>query len=120
MEIFDPNKLNIKSYHSTIVQSGAGGIDRYIYNQSGEGIGSFFGNLFRTVAPILGQAIKGTARIAKPHLQRAASDIITTGSKRVLDKISGDIQRKLSTPKTKRRKRVSVLKTKYNHNLSGK
>ena len=117
MELFDPNKLNIKSYHSTIVQSG-GGIDRYIYNQNGEGIASFFGNLFRTVAPILGQAIKGAAHIAQPHLKRAATDIVTTGSKRVLEKISGDIQRKLSTPKTKRRKRIAAVKTKHNHNLS--
>ena len=120
METFNPDRQSINSYRSTICQRGAGSIDRYIYSQNGEGIASFFGNLFRTVAPILGQAIKGAAQIAKPHLQRAATDIVTTGSKRALEKISGDIQRKLSTPKTKRRKRMSAVKTKHNHNLSRK
>lgn len=92
-------------------------MDRYIYSQNGEGIASFFGNLFRAVSPILGQAIKGTVNIAKPHLKRAATDVITTGSKRVLEKISGDISKKLNTPKPKRRRGIAALKIKHNHNL---
>ena len=120
MEVFNPNRQSINSYRSTISQSGAGSIDQYIYSQNGEGIASFFGNLFRTVLPILGQAIKGSVRIAKPHLQRAATDIVTTGSKRALEKISNDIKRKISSPKAKRRKRISTLKIKHNHNISRK
>ena len=120
MEVFRPDKYKVNLYHSTIVQSGAGGIDRYIYSQDGEGIASFFGNLFRNVSPMIGQAIKGAAHIAKPHLKRAAADIITAGSKRALDKISGDIKEKVSNQRSKRRKAIKILKAKHNHNLSKK
>ena len=90
MEIFNPSNLNGPLYRSAINQSGKGAeIDRYIYsNQSGEGIGSFFGNLFRTAIPIIGQAIKGASKIAKPHLKNAAKEILATGAKRAIDKIS--------------------------------
>ena len=112
MEVFRPDKFEADLYRATIVQSGAGDIDRYIYRQDGEGIGSFFGNIFRTVAPLFGKAIKGAARIAKPHLQRAATDLVTAGGKRVLDKISSNNQR---TPnprrKAKRRRTVRVTHT---------
>lgn len=120
MEVFNPDKKSTHSYRTTLSQSGAGSIDQYIYSQDGEGIASFFGNLFRTVAPLVGQAIKGAARIAKPHLQRAATEVVTTGSKRALEKISGDIKRKISNPKSKRQKRISGLKIKHNHNLNRK
>ena len=124
MEVFNPDHLNSNLYRSTIIQSGRGSIDRYIYSQNGEGIASFFGNLFRTVAPVLGQAIKGSIEVAKPHLHRAASDIIKTGSKRALEVISNDISRKISTPKKtaasrkKQRTVLSELKAKHNHNIS--
>ena len=120
MEVFRPDKYKVNSYHSTIVQSGTGGIDRYIYSQDGEGIASFFGNLFRSVSPLIGQAIKGTAQIAKPHFKRAAADIVTAGSKRVLDQISGNIKQKVSKQKSKRRKAIKILKAKHNHNLNRK
>ena len=126
MEVFNPDYLNANWYRSTIIQSGRGSIDRYIYSQNGEGIASFFGNLFRTVAPILGQAIKGTARLAKPHIQRLGSDIIRTGSKRAIEAISDDISKKISTPRKVRtpRKRqktaLSILKAKHNHNIARK
>ena len=107
MEVFNPNQMKLASYRSAINQSGSGAVmDRYIYsNQTGEGIGSFFGNLARiaNAMPLLGNAIKGAARIAKPYLKRAAADIITTGSKRAIDKITGDIIHTPHSPKSKRR-----------------
>lgn len=121
MEVFRADKQNLNEYRSTIVQSGSGGIDRYIYNQDGEGIASVLGNVFRTVAPLLGKAIKGAARIAGPHLQRAGSDIVTVGSKRALKAISDDISKKISTSSRKRqRKGLPTLKVKHNHNISRK
>ena len=108
MEVFQPTRLDAAGYRSVINQSGHGmEMDRYIYsNQSGEGIGSFFGNLLRTAVPLIGRAIKGAAAIAKPHLKNAVTDIVATGSKRAIDKLSGDIVHKVHKPKlsSKRRK----------------
>ena len=62
-------------------------MDGYIYTQEGEGIGSFFGNLFRKVLPLATKAIKGIASAAKPHLQNAAKDIVGQASKKLIEKI---------------------------------
>ena len=106
MEIFNPNKLNVNTFRSVISQNGRGaGIDRYIYNQSGEGIASFFGNLVKSAIPLFGSAIKGAAAVATPHIKSAAKDLITAGSKRVIEHISGDTVRKTKVPKRKRRRR---------------
>ena len=110
MEVFNPDNQTFNSQCSAIIQSGAGVMDQYIYSQDGEGIASFFGNLFRSAIPLFGKAIKGAAQVAKPHLQRAAADIVTTGSKRALDQIATDIKRKISnsqsqpTPRRKHRR----------------
>lgn len=108
MEVFNPNKLDVVLYRSVINQSGRGmEMDRYIYsNQSGEGIGSFFGNLLRSAVPVIARAIKGVAKVVKPHLQSAAKDLIATGSKRAIDKLTGDIVHKVHSPKrTSKRRR---------------
>ena len=107
MEVFNPDNQTFNSHCSTILQNGAGAMDQYIYSQDGEGIASFFGNLFRSAIPLFGRAIKGAVQVAKPHLQRAATDIVTTGSKRVLDQIAGDIKRKIpnSQPSPRRKHR---------------
>lgn len=119
MEIYSPDEQSIAAYRAAITQNGSGmDMDRYIYSQNGEGIASFFGNIFRAVSPILGKAIKGTMSIAKPHLQRVATDVITSGSKHVLEKISGDISKKLNShPAKRRRKSLHNLKIRHNHNL---
>ena len=105
MEIFNPTHLNAQIYRSTINQSGKGTeIDRYIYSQTGEGIGSFFGNLARTIVPFLSHSIKGAARIAKPYLREAAKDIVTAGAKRATDKLSSSIVHKKHTKTKKPRK----------------
>ena len=76
MEHLDASKLDVIAFKA-INQKGYGDdIDRYIYSQSGEGLGSFFGNLVKKAIPILGKAIKGAAKgaakAALPHLQDAA------------------------------------------------
>ena len=108
MEIFNPTRMDASIYRSVINQSGRGvDMDRYIYSsQSGEGIGSFFGNMLRSAMPVISRAIKGAATITKPHLKNAVKEIIATGSKRAVDKLSGDIVHKVHKPKrsSKRRK----------------
>ena len=76
MEHLDASKLDVIAFKA-INQKGYGDdIDRYIYSQSGEGLGSFFGNLVKKAIRILGKAIKGAAKgaakAALPHLQDAA------------------------------------------------
>ena len=72
MELLDNRKLDEIAFKA-INQRGYGDdIDRYIYSQSGEGLGSFFGKLAKKAIPILGKAIKGAAKAAVPHLQNAA------------------------------------------------
>ena len=106
MEVFNPNKLNVNKFRSVINQSGKGaGIDRYIYNQSGEGIASFFGNLVKSAIPLFGSAIKGATAVAAPHIKSAAKDLVAAGSKRVIGHISGHTVKKTKVPKRKRRRR---------------
>lgn len=104
MEVYNPN-LKANTYRSTLLQSGSGAIDRYIYDQRGEGLGSFFGNLLKSAIPLFGSAIKGAARVAAPHAKRAAQEIFTAGSKRAINHISGDITKKIIQPKSKSRKK---------------
>ena len=68
MERFDTSHLN-KVAFKVINQNGFGDdIDRYIYSQSGEGLGSFFGKMVKTAIPLFTKAIKGTAKAVAPHL----------------------------------------------------
>lgn len=107
MEVFNPTRVNESLYRSTINQNGGGAdIDRYIYsNQAGQGLGSFFGNFVRTMVPFLGKAIKGSAAIAKPLLKNAAKELVSTGAKRVLSKISDPEPVVHKRHKAKRRRR---------------
>ena len=87
--------------------SGGGDMDGYIYTQEGEGIGSFFGNLFRKVLPLATKAIKGIASAAKPHLQNAAKDIVGQASKKLIERIVPNEVEEVEEdqPPRKRRKR---------------
>ena len=77
MEHFDSSRLNRVALKA-INQNGFGDdIDRYIYTQSGEGLGSFFGKMVKTAVPLFTKAIKGTAKAVAPHLTKAA---VTAGS----------------------------------------
>ena len=91
MEVFNPTRVNESLYRSTITQNGSGSdIDRYIYSsQSGQGLGSFFGNFVRTMIPFIGKAIKGGTTVAKPLLKNVAKELVTAGAKRALAHISG-------------------------------
>ena len=88
MENYNSSKLRSLAYR-TIVQDGRGSdIDRYVYTQEGDGLGSFFGNIFKNAVPFLGKAIKGAANIAKPHLVAAGKELISAGAKRGIEEIT--------------------------------
>ena len=83
METFKSDSLNRKAYHNVFLQKGGSlEMDRYIYGMQGEGIGSFFGALFKQALPILESAIKGAARASKPIAAAVGKDLISIGVKR--------------------------------------
>lgn len=93
MENFNPD-LQLQSYE--IFQEGSGEIDRYIYQQ-GEGLGSFFGNLFKKAVPLLGKAIKAAGKVAAPHAAKAGKEIIEAGAKRGFEELSKGATKQIET-----------------------
>ena len=69
-------------FEKLLNQCGAG-MDRYIYRQSGVGLGNFLAKLFRHAKPLLGTAIN----TIKPELQSAGSKLIDVGSKAAISQI---------------------------------
>ena len=65
MEIYDTSKLNSQVYTSVFKQVGNGSVsmDRYVYDQSGEGIGAVLGNLLKIAVPLVGPLISGIKSI---------------------------------------------------------
>ena len=111
MEVYNPTSNDVKLYRRLILQHGSG-LDSdgyYYYNQDGEGIGSFFGSLFKSALPVIGRSLKGAARIAAPHFKKAAKEVVTAGSKHITDKLSGSIVESLDKPKNPRKRRRKQL-----------
>lgn len=108
MEIYRPSSQQLQCYKKLMMQHGSGydNDGYYIYSQEGEGIGSFLGSLFKSAIPVISKTIKAGSRMAAPHLRRAAVDIATAGSKRLVDKLSGEIVNSIPKPKKKRRRRI--------------
>ena len=95
MELLDTRKLDEIAFRA-INQRGYGDdIDRYIYSQSGEGLGSFFGKLAKKAIPILGKAIKGAAKAAVPHLQDAAAAGFSSAVDTAIDTVPGEFGKQL-------------------------
>ena len=95
MELLDTRKLDEIAFRA-INQRGYGDdIDRYIYSQSGEGLGSFFGKLAKKAIPILGKAIKGAAKAAVPHLQDAAVAGLSNVVDTAIDTVPSEIGKKV-------------------------
>ena len=103
METYRVSNKSVQHYTTVFSQNGKGlDIDRYVYNQQGAGIGSFFAKLFRTVLPVAKTAIKTVANIAKPHLENIGEELVKEGT-RVVTKQIGNISNK-SLNKIKKRK----------------
>lgn len=112
MELFDYTTLDQLAFKA-INQSGYGkDIDRYIYSQSGEGLGSIFGNMFKTVVPLLGKAIKGAAKAAAPHAKKAVKaagkDLFKRGVEHLSERGTEEIVKVIHKPH-KRQKRSKGL-----------
>ena len=83
MEEFNSTYLRNKPYRAVFVQQGGSmEMDRYIYGMQGEGIGSFLGSLLKKALPLASQAIKATAKTAKPIAVAAGKELLATGAKR--------------------------------------
>ena len=97
MERYTPR--NQRHFQQLINQSG-NGIDRYIYtrNMHGTGVASFFSKLLTAVIPVAKKGISTAYKIAKPHLKRAATDLVNTGQTELVKHITG-----------KKRKRIDNL-----------
>ena len=61
MEVYDTSKLDNPAYASVFKQTGDGPVsmDRYVYDQSGEGIGAVLGNLLKIAVPLAGPIFSG-------------------------------------------------------------
>lgn len=107
MEVYSPSAAELRNYRRIMMQHGSGydSDGYYIYSQEGEGIGSFLGSLFKSAIPVISRTIKAGSRIAAPHLKKAAADVVTAGSKRIADKLSGEIVTTIQKPKKRRRKK---------------
>ena len=104
MEDYNPSTLRAKA-HPVIVQNGSGGdIDRYIYNQNGEGLGSFFGSIMKNAIPFLGNTIKGGLKIARPHISAIGKELITSGAKKGIEAIT-----KSATASNSKRRQTKVV-----------
>ena len=89
MEIFNPSDLKSKAYRSAIVQKGGAiEMDRYIYGMQGEGLGNWFGSLMKQAIPLIGSAIKGATKVAKPIAVAAGKEILTAGAKRGAEELT--------------------------------
>ena len=84
MEVFDATKLNSRAYVSALNQAGNGPVsmDRYVYDQSGEGFGAALGNILKLAVPLAGPIISGIKSLVqkKPNtsLKSVAKDVVTS------------------------------------------
>ena len=110
MEVYNPSS-NLRNYQRIIMQHGKGrdADGYYYYSQDGESLGSFFGSLFKSALPVLGRSLNSAARIAAPHFKKAATEVVTAGSKHITDKLSGRIVNNLEKPKKSRKRRRKQL-----------
>ena len=79
METFIPSH---EKFSKLINQSG-GSIDRYIYRQSGSGLGNFFAKAFRFAKPILTKSIN----TLRPTLEQIGNNLIDSGTSAAVSKI---------------------------------
>ena len=84
MELYRPT--NQEHFQELIDQSG-NGIDRYVYNMQGAGVGSFFAKLLKTVIPVAKRGIKVAVTAAKPHIKRFGNQLLDTAQDEAINQI---------------------------------
>ena len=133
MEVYNPSKLSSPAYATVFNQTGNGRVsmDRYVYDQSGEGIGAVLGNLVKLAIPLAGPIIDGIKSLIKKkpntnlkstakqiaqsdefnqftsdaatYLKPIAKKAIKAGMKRAHKHISGNRHRHISSGVAKKR-----------------
>ena len=103
MEVYRVSAGSVKHFKTLFNQNGRGlDLDRYIYHQRGNGIGSFFAKLFHEVLPVAKSIIKGVVKTAQPHLKAIAGDLRNQGLEYINTKTKNYLDNTDSNPKRKR------------------
>lgn len=80
METYRLSNDSLKHFRTLFNQNGGGySLDRYVYHQKGQGLGSFFAKLFHKVLPVAKSAVKGLIKVATPHAKGFLGDITKEG-----------------------------------------
>ena len=88
MEVYRVSDGSVRHFKTLFNQNGRGlDLDRYIYHQRGNGIGSFFAKLFHKVLPVAKTVLKGAAKTAAPHLKALAGDLKNQGLDYINNKV---------------------------------
>ena len=125
MRLVEYHPENLNRFRHVISQSGRGlTIDRYVYNQGGHGIGSFFSKLFSMAAPVarnvVKQAINTGTSILKPHVKNIGKQALAVGTQIASDKVeelSSKIQSNLARAGSRKRPPTSTRKSKKRKDL---
>ncbi len=94
MEIFVPSK---SKFEALLSQDG-GGIDRYIYRQSGSGLGNWFAKVIRSARPLFRSAIN----MLKPEMKDIGKKLVDAGANVAIQKTEELRQRAHQKLKRKR------------------
>ena len=119
---YAPDSSAYAAYYEN--QAGGGDITRY-RGQQGFGLGGILRSIIRTIFPIGRRVVKSAYRIAKPHLQAAATELTKEAARTISNKIAGKQQSgggmrrkrrrratsKRSAPASKRAKKSKVHKS---------
>ena len=108
METYVFNANDAKHYSNIL---SGGDMDRYIYNaQDGNGLGSFFSPIFKTISPLVKTIGKALFGIAKPAAKAAAREGIKGMATAGLNSLANKTVESVRRSKRKRPSKTSTSK----------
>ena len=118
MEVYNPSKVNASAYAAVFNQTGHGRatMDRYVYDQSGEGVGAVLGNLLKFAIPLAGPIFNGIKSLIKKepnaNLKSSAKNIVQSDEFRKFARDAGTYIAKQATKSpTKKGIKAGVKRT---------
>ena len=104
--VHDPNIY--RNHYGRQVGSALPGFRGMRMHQEGYGIGAFLGKLARKAIPLILSGLKSGARIAKPHVKKAATGIAKDVSNKFFQEVTnrGNKRKKATNGPVRRRKKV--------------
>ena len=118
MEVYNPSKLNAAAYTTVFNQTGHGRVsmDRYVYDQSGEGLGAVLGNLLKFAIPLAGPIFGGIKSLIKKepnaNLKSTAKKIVQSKEFNQFARDAGTyIAKQASKPNSKKGIKAGVKRT---------